>query len=135
MLFRSRLLGERRSADWLARRLASALVGDGGGQFIVFRRDRFTEWLAGEIHAGRPWDAIVRSLIASRGLWTDTPAVNFVTQAAADGTIDADKLAGLVLTDFGSVCHVCGPFQFPGAGRSLAPSRRKSSGNAQANRE
>lgn len=95
-----RLLSERRSADWLARRLSSALVGDDGGQFIVFRRDRFIDWLAGEIHAGRPWDGIVRSMVASRGLWTDTPAVNFVTQAAADGRIDPDTLAGRVARVF-----------------------------------
>lgn len=94
------LLSERRTADWLARRLAVALVGDDNGQFIVFRRDRFTDWLAGEIHAGRPWDAIVRSMVAARGLWTDTPAVNFVTQAAADGRIDPDKLAGRVARVF-----------------------------------
>jgi len=92
----ARLLAERRSADWIARRLASALVGDDGGQFIVFRRDRFTDWLAGQIHAGRAWDAIVRDLVAARGLWTDTPAVNFVTQAAADGRIDPDEIAGRV---------------------------------------
>jgi len=95
-----RLLAERRSADWLARRLATALVGDDGGQFIVFRRDRFTDWLAGEIHAGRPWDAIVREMVAARGLWTDTPAVNFVTQAATDGRIDPDELAGRVARVF-----------------------------------
>jgi hypothetical protein len=91
-----RLLADRRSADGLARRLASPLVGDENGQFIVFRRDRFVTWLADQIHANRPWDGIVRDMVASRGLWTDTPAVNFITQAAADGVIDADKLAGRV---------------------------------------
>lgn len=94
------LLGERRSSDWIARRLASALVGDDGGQFIVFRRDRFTDWLAGALQAGRPWDGVVREMVASRGLWTDTPAVNFITQAAADGRLDADKLAGRVARVF-----------------------------------
>ena len=90
------LLPDRRSADALARRLASPLVGDEKGQFIVFRRDRFTNWLADQIAANRPWDSIVREMVAARGLWTDTPAVNFVTQAAADGVIDANKLAGRV---------------------------------------
>jgi len=88
------LLADRRSADALARRLASPLVGDEKGEFIVFRRDRFTTWLADQIAANRSWDGIVREMVAARGLWTDTPAVNFVTQAAADGAIDADKLAG-----------------------------------------
>lgn len=94
------LLAERRASDWIARRLASALVGDEGGQFIVFRRDRFTDWLADALHAGRPWDDVVRAMVASRGLWTDTPAVNFITQAAADGRLDADKLAGRVARVF-----------------------------------
>lgn len=90
------LLADRRSADALARRLASPLVGDEKGQFIVFRRDRFTAWLADQLAANRPWDQTVREMVAARGLWTDRPAVNFVTQAAADGVIDADKLAGRV---------------------------------------
>jgi len=91
-----RLLHDRRTADALARRLASPLVGDANGQFIVFRRDRFTAWLADQIHANRPWDALAREMVSSRGLWTDTPSVNFVTQAAAGRVIDADKLAGRV---------------------------------------
>ena len=90
------LLADRRSADALARRLASPLVGDEKGEFIVFRRDRFTTWLADQIGANRPWDTTVREMVSSRGLWTDTPAVNFITQAAANGVIDADKLAGRV---------------------------------------
>ncbi|MEI8370003.1 MAG: DUF1549 domain-containing protein [Planctomycetia bacterium] len=90
------LLADRRSADALARRLASPLVGDEKGEFIVFRRDRFTTWLADQIGANRPWDQTVREMVSARGLWTDTPAVNFITQAAANGVIDADKLAGRV---------------------------------------
>jgi len=88
------LLADRRSAEAVARRLAPVLVGEDVGQFIVFRRDRFTTWLADQLHANRPWDAIVHDMVASRGLWTDTPAVNFVTQAAEEGRINADKLAG-----------------------------------------
>jgi hypothetical protein len=88
------LLAERRSAEALARRLAPVLVGQEEGQFIVFRRDRFTSWLADQLHENRPWDGIVRDMVASRGLWTDTPAVNFITQAAEDGRINVDKLAG-----------------------------------------
>ena len=91
-----RVLADRRSAEHLARRLATALVGDEGGQFIVFRRDRFTTWLADQLQANRPFDAIAAEMVSRQGLWTDSPAVNFVTQAAADGRIDADKLAGRV---------------------------------------
>jgi hypothetical protein len=89
-----RLLADRRSAEYLARRLATALVGDEDGQFIVFRRDRFTAWLADQIHANRPFDALASEMVCRQGLWTESPAVNFVTQAAANGRIDADKLAG-----------------------------------------
>lgn len=88
------LLADRRSAEALARRLASGLVGDERGTFIVFRRDRFTSWLADQLAAHRPWDAVVRDMVAARGLWTDTPAVNFITQAATGKTVDAGKLAG-----------------------------------------
>jgi hypothetical protein len=91
-----RILADRRSAEHLARLLARALVGDENGQFIVFRRDRFTAWLADQLHANRPFDAVVTDLVARQGLWTDTPAVNFVTQAVAEGRVDADKLAGRV---------------------------------------
>lgn len=91
-----RILADRRSAEHLARLFARALVGDEGGPFIVFRRDRFTGWLADQLHANRPFDAIVTDMIARQGLWTDTPAVNFVTQAATDGRVDVDKLAGRV---------------------------------------
>jgi hypothetical protein len=94
--FTAALLADRRSAEHVAARLASAFLGDGDGQFIVFRRDRFTAWLADQIHAGRPFDAVVREMVAARGLWTDTPAVNFVTQAVVADRIDAEALAGRV---------------------------------------
>lgn len=87
------ILADRRSAEHLARRLAAAFVGSDGGQFIVFRRDRFVAWLADQIHANRPFDEIVAAMVAERGLWTDTPEVNFITQAADDGVVDADVLA------------------------------------------
>lgn len=87
------ILADRRTAEHLARRLATALVGTDGGQFIVFRRDRFVAWLADQIHANRPFDEIVTAMVAEQGLWTDTPAVNFITQAADDGAIDAETLA------------------------------------------
>lgn len=94
------LLTERRSAEHLAARLARALVGDDGGPFLVFRRDRFTAWLADRIEANRPLDEVVTALVAARGLWTDTPAVNFVTQAHANERLDADVLAARVARCF-----------------------------------
>jgi len=73
------LLGDRRSADYLAERFARALVGVENGPFLLYRRRRFVSWLADEIAANRPYAEIVRKLIAEDGLWTDKPAVNFVT--------------------------------------------------------
>ena len=73
------LLRDRRAADYLAERLARAFVGTEDGPFLRFRRRRFVAWLGEAIEANRPYDAIVRDLIADRGLWTDHPATNFVT--------------------------------------------------------
>jgi hypothetical protein len=73
------LLQERRFADYFAERLARAFVGTEEGPFLVYRRRRFASWLSDQIHANRPYDQLVRDLIASDGLWTDKPATNFVT--------------------------------------------------------
>lgn len=73
------LLCDRRTADYLAERLARAYVGTEDGPFLLFRRRRFTTWLSDAIVENRPYDAIVRDLITERGLWTDHPATNFVT--------------------------------------------------------
>ncbi len=73
------LLADRRSADYLAERFARALVGVENGPFLLYRRRRFVSWLADEIAMNRPYSEIVRKLIAEDGLWTDKPAVNFVT--------------------------------------------------------
>ena len=89
-----RMLADRRFADYLARRFARVFVGAEEGQFVVFRRDRFWAWLGDQLHANRPYDAIVREMISERGLWTDQPEVNFVASVLADGNIDLNKLAG-----------------------------------------
>jgi Protein of unknown function (DUF1553)/Protein of unknown function (DUF1549) len=73
------LLRDRRSADYLAERFARAYVGTEDGPFIQFRRRRFTTWLSDALLANRSYAAIVRDLIADRGVWTDHPATNFVS--------------------------------------------------------
>jgi hypothetical protein len=90
------LLADRRAADHLARRLARSLVGDAEGQFIVFRRDRFTDWLAGRLEANEPFDRVVTAMLAHGGLWTEAPEVNFITQAMSEGTLDANVLTARV---------------------------------------
>ncbi|QDU62228.1 hypothetical protein Pan216_30950 [Planctomycetes bacterium Pan216] len=75
-----RLLADRRFADYFAERLARAMVQSREGKpFFVFRRRRFVAWLADQLSQRRPYDELVRDVIASEGLWTDRPAVNYVT--------------------------------------------------------
>ncbi|MFN7803447.1 MAG: DUF1549 domain-containing protein, partial [Planctomycetaceae bacterium] len=51
-----RMLADSRFADYFAERLARAYVGTDEGQFIVFRRDRFTQWLSGHLQRNTPYD-------------------------------------------------------------------------------
>jgi len=73
------LLEDRRYADHVAERLARAYVGTDDGPFIFFRRRRFRNWISDQLLENRPYDQLVRELIAADGLWTDKPAVNFVS--------------------------------------------------------
>jgi hypothetical protein len=72
------LLEDRRHADYFAERLARAFVGSEDGPFLLYRRRRFVTWLSDQLAQNRPYDTLVRELIASEGLWTDRPATNFV---------------------------------------------------------
>ena len=96
------LLGDRRTADHLAERLARAFVGVEDGPFIVFRRRRFTTWLSDALMENRPYSAVVRDLIAGRGIWTDQPAVNFVSVTRDEATErpDPERLAARVSRAF-----------------------------------
>jgi hypothetical protein len=73
------LLHDRRCSDYLAERFARVYVGTEEGPFVLFRRRRFVSWLSEVILENRRYDAIVRDLVADRGLWTDHPATNFVS--------------------------------------------------------
>ncbi|HWE39699.1 MAG TPA: DUF1549 domain-containing protein [Isosphaeraceae bacterium] len=112
------VLRDRRSADYLADRLARAFVGTEDGPFIVFRRRRFVTWLGDALAANRPYDAIVRDLIAGNGVWTDHPETNFetVTFNPETGRPDPERLAARVARAFLGVrldCAQCHnhPFQ------------------------
>lgn len=96
------MLADRRSAEHLAALLATILTGTDAGPPFVFRRDRLTAWLADSLHAGRPFDRIVRDLVAGSGLWTGEPEVNFVTQAAIvrSQRVDENVLAGRLARSF-----------------------------------
>ncbi|MDB5352188.1 MAG: hypothetical protein JWN86_3435 [Planctomycetota bacterium] len=112
------LLHDRRFADYLAERMARAFVGTEDGPFVLFRRRRFASWLSDAILANRPYDAIVRDMIADKGLWTDHPATNFVsvTFNPDEGRPDPERLAARVSRAFLGVridCAQCHdhPFQ------------------------
>lgn len=88
-----RYVDDPRFADYFAERLARCFVGVDGGQFIVFRRDRFVSWLSDQLEANTPYDQIVRQMISSKGLWTGEPQTNFITSAVANEDLDENKLA------------------------------------------
>jgi hypothetical protein len=88
------LLNDRRHADYLAERLARAFVGADQGPFVVFRRRKFVNWLSDQFADRKPYDALVRELLSSRGIWTNNPAVNFVTATVDEGVADPIRLAG-----------------------------------------
>jgi len=92
----SRLLADRRYADYVAERLARAYVGTEGGPFLIYRRSRFVFWLSDHLQNNTPYDQIVRKLISGTGLWTDSPEVNFLTATVSedsDGRTDPIRLA------------------------------------------
>jgi len=97
------ILHDARTSDYFAERLARSYVGTEDGPFLLYRRRRFTTWLADEIRHNRPYDGTVRELIAGRGLWTDNPATNFVSVTSRPemgNQPDAVRLAGRVTRAF-----------------------------------
>jgi hypothetical protein len=104
------ILEDERSADYLAERFARAFVGTEGGPFLVYRRRRFVTWLREELVRNRPFDEIVRHMIAAEGLWTDEPATNFLTASinpASENQPDPEKLVGRVARAFLGVRMDC----------------------------
>ncbi|MCC9609705.1 DUF1549 and DUF1553 domain-containing protein [Blastopirellula sp. JC732] len=99
----SKTFADRRYGDFVAERLRRAYVGVENGPFLIYRGRRFLTWLSDQLMENRPYDQLTRELIAENGLWTDTPAVNFVTATIdQDGTKRPDpvKLAGRVTRAF-----------------------------------
>ncbi|RLS51430.1 MAG: DUF1549 domain-containing protein [Planctomycetota bacterium] len=99
-LWTNAYLNDPRFADYFAERLARAFVGVEGGQFVVYRRDRFTSWLADQIRQRTPYDEMVRSMLSETGVATDRAAVNFAMAAFANSHFDPNKLAGRTVRAF-----------------------------------
>jgi hypothetical protein len=109
---------DRRYGDYLAERLARATVGVEDGPPFVYRRRRFTYWLADQLMQNRPYDALARELIATDGFSTNKPASNFVlsTLDPTNKTPDRVRLASRTSRAFLGVrldCAQCHnhPFQ------------------------
>jgi hypothetical protein len=103
-------LADRRYADYVAERLARATVGVEDGPFLLYRRRRFVAWFSDQLAANQPYDRVVRHLIADTGLWTDTPATNFITvtiQPEQNKGPDANQLAARVSRAFLGVRMDC----------------------------
>src|SRR5262249_59502547 len=88
------------------------------GPFRGSGRGRCVAWLSDAIPETRRYDALVRDLIAGTGLWTDHPAVNFLSVTIAEDTErpTPDRLAARVARAFLGVrldCAQCHdhPFQ------------------------
>jgi len=97
------LLSDQRYFDYLAERLARAYVGTETGPFLVYRRRRFVSWLSNQLAENRPYDQLVRELITVDGLWTDSPAANFLTVTIdqnGDNQPDETRLAGRITRAF-----------------------------------
>jgi len=97
------LLQDARTHDYLAERLTRSWVGAEDGPFIVFRRQRFVNWLSQRLQENRPYDAIVREMFDARGLWTDHGPVNFFSAQAdqdQDNRLDLVRLTGRVSRNF-----------------------------------
>lgn len=90
----NRLLDDSRCHDHLAERLTRAFVGVEQGEFFIFRRRKFANWLKNQISEDHPYDEIVKQLIAGNGVWTDQPSVNFLTKTIEAGGINSVVLAG-----------------------------------------
>ena len=93
-------LEDPRFHRYFAERLARSLVGTQKVPFLIYRRDRFIQWMTDQIRDRRPYNEIVRDIIAEKGLWTGEPATNFMTSAMVDGDLDENRLTGRVTRTF-----------------------------------
>jgi hypothetical protein len=89
------LLHDRRFADYFADRLGRAYVGTEDGPLILYRKRRYLAWLSDELLKNTAYGAIVREMIAAKGLNTDSPGVNFIAATYDDAKKkpDPEKLA------------------------------------------
>jgi hypothetical protein len=110
------VLADRRCHDYLAERLARAYVGTEEGPFLYYRRRRLVAWLSDRLAANESYDRVASQLIASDGLWTDSPATNFVSvtvRTDPDVLADEDRLAGRLARAANGLGFVSAPVADP----------------------
>lgn len=88
----SEKLRDPRFGNYFAERIARGLVGTDTNPFLIFRRDRYTAWLAESLTNDRPWDELARAMLSDSGVWTETPSVNFITKAIANNELNEAEL-------------------------------------------
>jgi len=95
-----RLLADSRFGYYFSERLARAFVGKEDGQFVIFRRDRFKDWLKECLEKHTPYNEMVQQMISEKGIWTSIPATNFISIAFANDKLDQNKLAARTVRAF-----------------------------------
>jgi hypothetical protein len=87
------LLNDWRFVEYFGDQMAKGLVNDADTEFRDNERQQFVEWLGHEIQQGRPYDAMVREMIANRGLWANDPAVLFIRSELVQTDLVPQRLA------------------------------------------
>ena len=95
-----RMLHDPRFGNYFAERLVRPMVGTQQGPFAIHRRDRLNAWLAERLLSDRPWDQTVSHLISDEGVWTETPAANFVTMNITDDDLDENAMTARTVRAF-----------------------------------
>ncbi len=95
----ARLVADERFADRISEELKTWFVGDEPreGLDARFRERRFRVWLQDQVEAGVGYDEMVRQMIASSGLPTDVPSVNYIAGNHADPERLASRTAVTLL--------------------------------------
>ncbi len=94
---------DNRYTEHVAERIVRSVVGTEDGPFVFFRRRRFGLWVGEQLEKNKAYDEIAREIIATKGLWTDKPATNFVSvtrQEGKENQPDPIRLAGRVTRAF-----------------------------------
>lgn len=94
------MLRDSRFDDYFSERLTRVFAGVQFEPFILYRRDQFRLWLARQLRENRPYDQIVQEMLTAKGIWTENPAVNYLTSTIVDEKFDENKLAGKTVRAF-----------------------------------